>query len=71
MTLLSIAVIAAVLCVGLCCCVYDVELAWAPAGAEGLVLRSAPAAPARLTVEEWGALQASAPARPAPGEGVH
>jgi len=51
--------------------VYDVELAWAPAGAEGLVLRSAPAAPARLTVEEWGALQASAPARPAPGEGVH
>jgi hypothetical protein len=69
MTVLWIAVVAVVLGVGICCCVYDVELVWAPAGAEGLVLRSAPAAPARLTIEEWNARQGAAPVWHVPGEG--
>ena len=65
MMVVGLAVLVA-LCVVLGCLVFDVELAWAPEGAEGLVLRGAEVRATRLTLGERGARQGSGPVWPAP-----
>lgn len=70
MTLLCTVLIVVALCAGACCLACDVELVWAPEGAEGLVLRGRQMSPTRLSLGEWGPAQGSGPVWPAPRERV-